>query len=49
MGGPCVAELSEFAAMHQMYRRRDFELVTISADSPQEKAKALGALKRKQV
>jgi peroxiredoxin len=47
--GPCVAELSEFAAMNRMYRRRDFELVTVSADAPAEKAKALGALKRKQV
>ena len=47
--GPCVAELPEFVAMNRMYRHRDFELVTISADSPQEKDKALEMLKQKQV
>jgi len=47
--GPCVAELPEFVTMNRMYRNRDFELITISADSPQEKDKALEVLKRKQV
>lgn len=47
--GPCLVELPEFVAMNRMYRRRDFELVTISADSPDEKAKALEALTQKQV
>lgn len=47
--GPCLVELPEFVAMNRMYRRRDFELVTISADSPEEKAKALEALTQKQV
>ena len=31
---PCVAELSEFVTMHRMYRGRNFELMTISADGP---------------
>ncbi len=47
--GPCVAELPEFVTMNRMYRHRDFELVTISADSPEDKDKALETLKKKQV
>jgi peroxiredoxin len=47
--GPCVAELPEFVTMNRMYRRRDFELVTISADSPAAKDKALATLKEKEV
>jgi len=47
--GPCLAELPEFVNMNRMYRRREFELITISADAPQEKDKALEALKAKQV
>jgi peroxiredoxin len=47
--GPCVAELPEFVTMNRMYRNRGFELVTISADSPEEKDKALEVLKKKQV
>ena len=47
--GPCVAELPEFVTMNRMYRHRDFELVTISADAPEEKDKALEVLKKKQV
>lgn len=43
--GPCVAELASFVEMHRMYRKRDFELVTISVDQPEETAKALSALK----
>ena len=47
--GPCVAELPEFVTMNRMYRNRDFELITISADSAQDKDKALEVLKKKQV
>jgi peroxiredoxin len=47
--GPCVAELPEFVTMNRMYRQRGFELVTISANSPEEKEKALEVLKKKQV
>jgi len=32
--GPCVTELPELVKMHRMYRNRDFELVTITADPP---------------
>jgi thiol-disulfide isomerase/thioredoxin len=34
--GPCVAELDEFVTINRMYRGRNFELVTISADSPEK-------------
>ncbi len=47
--GPCVTELPEFVAMNRMYRSRGFELITISADSPEEKDNALEVLKQKQV
>ncbi len=47
--GPCVAELPEFVTMNRMYRHRDFELITISANSPEEKDEALAVLKEKQV
>jgi peroxiredoxin len=47
--GPCVGELSELVTINRMYRRRDFELVTISANSPEERDKALAVLKEKQV
>lgn len=47
--GPCVAELPEFVTMNRMYRHRGFELITISADAPEEKEKALEFLKKKQV
>lgn len=47
--GPCLIELPEFVTMNRMYRHRDFELVTISADSPEEKQKALEVLTRKRI
>ena len=45
--GPCVAELPELVTMNRMYRRRNFQLVTISLDEPEEKAAALSVLKEK--
>jgi thiol-disulfide isomerase/thioredoxin len=30
--GPCVTELPEFVTINRMYRKRNFELITISAD-----------------
>jgi peroxiredoxin len=47
--GPCVTELPELVTMNRMYRHRDFELITIAANSPEEKEKALEVLKKKQV
>ena len=43
--GPCVAEMPELVTIHRMYRKRPFELVTISMDEPGAKdavRKALG-------
>jgi len=46
--GPCVIEFDELVAINRMYRRRDFELITISADSPDRKDSVLSFLKKKQ-
>lgn len=43
--GPCVAELAEFVTMHRMYRKRGFELITISIDKTEEFARVEAALK----
>jgi len=45
--GPCVKELPEFVTMHRMYRKRDFQLVTISLDEPDQKEQALKTLREK--
>ena len=39
--GPCKAEFPELVTMHRMYRKREFELLTISADLPERKKQAL--------
>jgi len=44
--GPCVAELPELTTIHRMYRNRNFELVTISLDGPDDRAKARETLDR---
>jgi peroxiredoxin len=46
--GPCVTEFDELVTINRIYRRRDFELITISADSPDHKDKALEFLKGKE-
>ncbi|QMU27520.1 redoxin family protein [Adhaeribacter radiodurans] len=46
--GPCVAEMPEFVNINRMYRNREFEFITISADKPDKKDKALATLKRLQ-
>ncbi len=45
---PCVAEFSEFVTIHRMYRHRDFELVTVSLNRPDEESAALAFLKKQQ-
>jgi peroxiredoxin len=47
--GPCLAELPEFVTMNRMYRNGNFELVTISADDPDRKAKVLADLQERRV
>lgn len=39
--GPCVREYPEFVILHQVFSRRDFEFVSISADRPDQEEKAL--------
>ena len=46
--GPSVDQLAEFVTVNRMYRRRDFEMVTISVDSPKRRDKVLSLLKRQQ-
>lgn len=46
--GPCVTEFPEFIIMNRMYRRRDFEFISISADEPAKKGKALQFLQKQQ-
>ncbi|HEX3933094.1 MAG TPA: redoxin family protein [Puia sp.] len=46
--GPCVGEFPDLVDINRMYRRRDFEFITISADEPAKKNKALQFLQRSQ-
>ncbi len=45
--GPCVAEFTNLVESDKMYRHRDFEFVTISADEPKNTEKVLKFLQRK--
>lgn len=46
--GPSVEQLAEFVTANRMYRKRDFEMITISADSPNRKDRVLSLLKQQQ-
>lgn len=46
--GPCVVEFPELVEINRMYRGRDFELVTISADGPGSDEKVLEFLKKQE-
>jgi thiol-disulfide isomerase/thioredoxin len=46
--GPCVTEFPEFISMNRMYRKRDFEFISISADELGKKDKALQFLQKQQ-
>ena len=39
--GPCTAEFPELIAINRMYRDRDFELVSLSADDPEKQDRVL--------
>ncbi len=45
---PSVKQLEQFVIMNRMYRRRDFEMITISVDSPVKEQQVLAALKKHQ-
>jgi len=47
--GPSAEQLAEFVTANRMYRRREFEMITISADSPSRKSSVLSLLKKQQV
>ena len=46
--GPCTKEFPEFITINRMYRPRDFEFVSISADNPAKKEQVLKFLVRNQ-
>ena len=46
--GPCVSEFPDFITIYRMYRKRDFEFISISADKPEKKDKVLQFLKKQQ-
>ena len=46
--GPCVTEFPEFVSMNRMYRKRDFEFISISADEPAKQSKALQFLQKQE-
>jgi thiol-disulfide isomerase/thioredoxin len=46
--GPCVSEFPEFITMNRMYRKRDFEFVSISADELAKQNKALQFLQKQE-
>jgi thiol-disulfide isomerase/thioredoxin len=46
--GPCVIEFPDLVSIHRIYRGRDFEVVTVNADSPEKREKVLEFLKGQQ-
>jgi thiol-disulfide isomerase/thioredoxin len=46
--GPCVTEFPELVSLHRMYRGRGLEVVTVSADFPENREGALKFLKDQQ-
>lgn len=46
--GPCVSEFPDFITIYRMYRKRDFEFISVSADKPEKKDKVLQFLKKQQ-
>ena len=46
--GPCTAEFPELITINRMYRHRAFELITVSANYPDEKKEVLAFLRKNQ-
>jgi len=44
--GPCVTEFPDLIDINRMYRKRDFEFISISADEPGKREKALQFLQK---
>ena len=45
---PCVAEIPELVTIHRMYRHREFELVTVAVNRPEEAGAVEALLKKHQ-
>ena len=46
--GPCVTEFPDLVEINRMYRHRNFELVTVSANFPDEKKEVLAFLQKQE-
>ncbi|HLY70403.1 MAG TPA: redoxin family protein [Puia sp.] len=46
--GPCVVEFPDLVTINRMYRDRDFEFISVSADAMDKKDKAFDFLKRQE-
>ena len=46
--GPCIVEFPELVKINRMYRHRAFELITVSADDPDEREEVLSFLKKQE-
>lgn len=46
--GPCITEFPDLVEIHRMYRRRNFEFVSVAANFPDEKADVLRFLTKEQ-
>ncbi len=45
---PCIAEFHEFVTINRMYRHRDFELVTVAVNRPDEQRQVVDFLRKQQ-
>ena len=45
---PCVIEFADLVSINRIYRGRDFEVVTVSADAPEKREKVIEFLKGQQ-
>ena len=45
--GPCVIEFPDLVSLHRIYRGRDFEVVTVNADDPEQQGKARAFLEER--
>ena len=46
---PCISELPEFVTINRMYRRRHFEMYTLTTDPPEQQEAALKVLRENHV
>lgn len=46
--GPCIVEFPDLVSIYRMYRGRDFEFISISADNPRREDNVLSFLQNKQ-